>query len=67
MKMTLKSVFDDKKSRILDGKLLSIRGHEKDNDEWDLVLEIKNPKADGRPLLPVNYQFDPNTDEIEFL
>lgn len=66
-KMTLKSVFDDKKSRDLNGTLLSIRGHEKDNDEWDVILEVQNPKVSGHPLLPVNYQFDPNTDEIAFL
>ncbi len=65
--ITLKSIFDDKKSKVIDGRLLSIRGHEKDNDEWDVVIEIKNPKESGLPMLPSNYQFDANTDEIEFL
>ena len=52
-------------------KIVSIRGHDVDNDEYDLILECENPLIDpadaskGR-LLPINYHFDRDDTEIFF-
>lgn len=46
--------FDNNVLTILDqGRLVAIRGHEADNDEWDVIMEFPNPNH-----LPINYQFD---------
>lgn len=49
------------------GTVVSIRGHETDNDEWDVIVEFENPvdPDTGRRLLPLNYHFDPETTRIE--
>lgn len=39
-------------------KIAAIRGHDHDNDEWDVVLECDNPVDGGNRVLPLNYQFD---------
>ncbi|MDE0101376.1 MAG: hypothetical protein OXN89_03270 [Bryobacterales bacterium] len=60
------SVFETTKDEALECKIVSVRGHESDDDEWEVILEAKNPDAgDGRPLLPINYQLDPDTATIE--
>jgi hypothetical protein len=50
---------------IPDAKIVSIRGHDSDNDFWDLIFQCDNPKdAAGRYRLPINYHFDRDNIEI---
>ena len=59
------SVFETTKNQPLECRIVSVRGHESDDDEWEVILEAKNPDTgDGRPLLPINYQLDPDTATI---
>ena len=64
MVVDLGSIFETGKKQILNCKIVSIRGHESDDDEWEVVLEARNPKRQDRPLLPLNYQIDPDTATI---
>lgn len=48
---------------ILDGTVVSVRGHDVDDDEWDIVIYCQ----DNQHQLPINYQFDRNTTDIELL
>jgi hypothetical protein len=44
---------------ISDAVIVSIRGHDSDNDAWDVILQCDNPEgADRQPVLPINYSFD---------
>jgi hypothetical protein len=45
--------YDTSRVVELQGTLVSVRGHEEDDDEWDLVIDV--PKASE---LPLNYHFD---------
>lgn len=44
--------------QIDDGRIVAVRGHDSDNDEWEVIIEIKNPQSGNRRLLPLNYTFD---------
>ena len=58
-------IFETPRDKMLPCKIVSVRGHEADDDEWEVILETKNPKVDGRPLLPINYQLDSDTATIQ--
>lgn len=60
------SVFEGGSSKTLKGKVVSIRGHESDDDEWEVIFELVNPKVQGQRLLPINYSFDRDSDTVEF-
>lgn len=47
------------------GRIVSVRGHEADNDEWEIVIECPNPLDAGRRILPINYQFDRDNSHVE--
>ncbi|MGK7958883.1 MAG: hypothetical protein AB4063_27020 [Crocosphaera sp.] len=48
-------------------EVVSIRGHDSDNDVWDVILQGKNPQdGSGRTILPINYQFDKDNVTVEF-
>ena len=50
---------------IPDAKIVSIRGHDSDNDFWDLIFQCDNPQdAAKRYRLPINYHFDRDNIEI---
>jgi hypothetical protein len=67
IELTLASVFEDGTSRVVGGKIVAIRGHESDNDEWELIVRSTNPMHAGRRLLPLNYNLDPDTDAFNAL
>ena len=47
------------------GRIRGIRGHEADDDEWEILIECDNPAdAQGRRKLPIYYQFDRDTTKI---
>ncbi|WP_417395998.1 hypothetical protein [Gimesia chilikensis] len=65
------SLFENNKiQKFSDAKVVSVRGHAVDNDEWELMLEVENPLVDpsheekGR-ILPLNYHFDRDNTTIE--
>lgn len=66
MTVELIDAFEDASNRQLPLACVvrAVRGHEADDDEWDVVLETKNPIFNGAPLLPINYQVDPDTAKI---
>jgi len=61
-KMTIKTddLFEDNDIlEIKDAEIVSIRGHDSDNDVWDIILQCDNPEDETRqPKLPINYNFD---------
>ncbi len=62
LEITIKGVFEDPtKEKTLIGTIVSIRGHDSDNDEWEVVIECEN-LVDP---LPVNYRFDRESTEIK--
>ena len=54
------NLYESGDSHAFPGKLVSVRGHSSDNDEWDVIVECENPTfhASQRRILPINYQFD---------
>lgn len=51
--------------KITGVKVVSIRGHDVDDDEWDIILSCKNPVGqNGRKILPINYHFDKGTTSL---
>ena len=67
MNIKIANVFETTQDPVLPCKVASVRGHEADDDEWEVVLEAENPVVDGRPLLPINYHLDPDTATIELV
>ncbi len=61
-RMTIKTndLFEDNKVlEIKDAEIVSIRGHDSDNDIWDVILQCDNPEDSIlQPILPINYNFD---------
>lgn len=46
-------------------RIAAVRGHDRDDDEWEVILECDNPVQSGKKVLPLNYQFDRDTTEID--
>ncbi len=46
--------------------MVAIRGHDADNDEWEVVIQIANPQTTGGRLLPLNYAFDRDATQVFF-
>jgi HlyD family secretion protein len=67
-KIKTDNLFESGKELVLDNfEVVSIRGHNSDNDVWDIILQGNNAKdTSGRTVLPINYQFDKNNVTIEF-
>jgi hypothetical protein len=42
------------------GPIVAVRGHDADDDEWDLIIECDNTNR----ALPINYHFDRDTTEF---
>jgi hypothetical protein len=60
VKITTSKVYESNDSATLTGKIVSVRGHDSDDDEWDLVIEANNGAN-----LPINYHFDRDTTTFE--
>ncbi|MET3606149.1 hypothetical protein ABIC99_003985 [Sphaerotilus sulfidivorans] len=65
--LDVKNVFESGASLSLAGNIVALRGHESDDDEWDIVIHVKNQQGqqlrqkDGKTRivrLPINFQFD---------
>lgn len=44
----------------LSGPIVAVRGHDADDDEWDVIVECENSNR----MLPINYHFDRDTTEL---
>lgn len=64
-KVTLKTIMFEnfeQEEKIIHGEIVAIRGHDADDDEWDVIIHCKN---DDRKI-PINYHFDKDNTTIEF-
>lgn len=65
VRVVSKNIFESGTDVDIPGKIVTIRGHSSDNDEWDIIIECENLTIDsGERLLPINYQFDHDDAEI---
>ncbi len=53
-------IFETNETREITGELVAIRGHDADDDEWDVI--IRCPNSDH--TVPINYHFDKDTTEL---
>ena len=63
--LTAKDIFETGSTKKVTATIVSVRGHDADNDEWEIVAEAKNPYVTGKPTLPLNYHFDTDTTDIK--
>jgi len=52
------ALFDSSGSpTTISGSVVSVRGQQED-DHWEVVIKCNNLDGNGKPILPLNYQFD---------
>ena len=51
-------IFDSPFPITVKGTIVSIRGHDSEDEEWDVIIRCGNRNPDGSPILPINYNFD---------
>lgn len=56
------SLFDN---RTVSGVVASVRGHDSEDELWDLLIRCGNRDAAGLPIFPINYNFDLDNATIE--
>lgn len=56
------SLFDN---RTVSGVVASVRGHDSEDELWDLLIRCGNRNAGGLPIFPINYNFDLDNATIE--
>jgi hypothetical protein len=60
-------LYEEGKEFVFPGKIVAVRGHEADNDVWDIIIECENPvDGTGKRVLPLNYTFDKDNAWVEF-
>jgi biotin carboxyl carrier protein len=67
-----KEVFEDGGRATIQGNVVAVRGHDANNDEWDVMISARNtgtpvtmPDGTVRNIvLPLNYHFDRETTEV---
>jgi hypothetical protein len=69
VKVTTKNVFEASVAQpvTLTGTVAAIRGHDADNDEWDVTLMCDNRGPGNTHKLPINYSFDKDDVTLEIL
>lgn len=69
VKLTAKNVFEAAVGQqvVLNGTVAAVRGHDADNDEWDLILFCDNRGPGNTNKLPINYNFDKDDVILELL
>ncbi len=59
VKVVIDNLFENGVPVQIDGgRIVAVRGHDADNDEWEVIIQITNPPNGTRRLLPLNYAFD---------
>jgi hypothetical protein len=61
--ITTSSIYEGDEPLSIPGRLVSVRGHDVDDDEWDIIIECDN----SHRALPINYHFDRETTRIEII
>lgn len=56
----LKTTMFEATEKEIPGKIVSIRGHDADDDEWDVIIRYQNKDKD----IPINYHFDKDNTTI---
>jgi len=51
----------------LTGQLVAIRGHDADDDSWDVIIRCRNSPDRNDNRLPINYQFDKDNTDLYIL
>jgi hypothetical protein len=51
-------IFDSPTTLTTTGKVVSVRGHDAEDEQWDLLVLASNRDSHGNPLFPINYNFD---------
>ena len=69
VKLTAKNVVEAAAAQpvTLNGTVAAVRGHDADNDEWDLILFCDNRGPGNTTKLPINYNFDKDDVTLELL
>jgi hypothetical protein len=55
------NVYESFKPLNITGKIVAVRGHDSDDDEWDVIIRCSN----GNKQVPLNYTFDRETTRVE--
>lgn len=61
-RIVARRIFETSDTMTLPVRVASIRGHNADDDEWEVMFQAEN--TNGR--LPLNYAFEPATTAVEF-
>ncbi|HVH43812.1 MAG TPA: HlyD family secretion protein [Labilithrix sp.] len=72
-KITTSDLFEAGDKVEMAGKVVSVRGHDADNDEWEVIIAVDNEGHDrtlangsrDRVRLPINYHFDKDQTLVE--
>lgn len=57
-------IFESDETKEITGKLVAIRGHDADDDEWDVIVRYSNADKPEDRIIPINYHFDKDTTEL---
>jgi hypothetical protein len=66
-------IFETNETKEIIGQLVAIRGHDADDDEWDVIIQCPNvekleepeePENPQERFFPINYHFDKDTTEL---
>jgi hypothetical protein len=57
-KMTVTTkIFDSPTALSIPGSVVAVRGHDSEDEQWEVLILCGNRKG-GKPILPINYNFD---------
>jgi multidrug resistance efflux pump len=57
-------IFETNETKEITGRLVAIRGHDADDDEWDVIIHCSNAEEPEDRIIPINYHFDKDTTEL---
>jgi multidrug efflux pump subunit AcrA (membrane-fusion protein) len=57
-------IFETNETKEIPGRLVAIRGHDADDDEWDVIIHCSNAENPEDRIIPINYHFDKDTTEL---
>jgi multidrug resistance efflux pump len=58
-------IFDTPTTKEITGSVVSVRGHDSEDELWDVLILCKNRDSDGKAILPINYNFDFDDTQIQ--
>jgi hypothetical protein len=51
-------IYDSGTTLSTSGVVVSVRGHDSEEEQWDLLIQCPNRDVHGNPIFPINYNFD---------